>query len=116
MRAYETKRYSDKIDAKGDTILIKFHNQGWHCIGYKRKSTFHPSLASAHAHVEYTWDNYVLKVIDHNGCIVTKDKRQEPEPLIPSQKIARDIWCPPPLPPEPKEPSKPVWLPSGVSR
>ncbi|MFM6930420.1 MAG: hypothetical protein ACKOX6_18295 [Bdellovibrio sp.] len=62
-----------KIDAKGQTVLVKFYEGTWCCVGYQRRVTHHLSKKLAIDHAHHAWKNFVLKVIDHQGVIETVD-------------------------------------------
>ena len=66
-------RTRKRIDAKGETILIKFFEGTWHCVGPFRPCSRHLSKRSAREHVLFTWKNFVLKSIDHNGIVESEN-------------------------------------------
>lgn len=102
-----------KTDAKGGIVLIKFFEGTWHCVGVSLPPSRHLSKQTARVHVLFTWKNFILKSIDHNGHLETEDFRDQPRA---ASKTARDIWCPPPLPEPTKEPAEPAWLPRGRAK
>ncbi|MFM6929026.1 MAG: hypothetical protein ACKOX6_11215 [Bdellovibrio sp.] len=106
-------KFRKKVDAHGETILIKFFEGTWHCVGPYRPASRHLSQKSAKVHVEFTWKNYVLKVIDHLG-IITEERKLEPTP--PEKPIKGKAWAPPMLPDEEKELAPPAWLPRGLAK
>ena len=104
------------VDAKGETILIKFFEGTWCCVGPFRKSSRHLSKRSALEHVELVWKNYMLKTIDHNGVLETEDCRTQ-KPVVKNSQVimVKEAWARPPIPP-PEQESEPAWLPIGRVR
>lgn len=102
-----------KIDAKGGIVLIKFFEGTWHCVGYKLPTSRHLSKKLARDHVLFTWKNFTLKSIDHNGVLEVEDFIEVEKPINKAIRHIKEAWSPPPLPLEIPEPSTPAWLPHG---
>ena len=106
-------RKNGPLDARGETVLIKPWNEFYVVMGYKRPQQGFAKLNDAIHYACKTWCNFMLKTIDHTGCVAWEDHTaRETLPRPSSLEFIKDAWQPPNLV-DMIEINTPVWLPQG---